>query len=61
MGGKVPDFSAAFACSSCHEAIDQRMIKDNERWYYMARALFRTIDFWFEEGLITAAGMRKTR
>lgn len=42
MGGKEHDISAAYACSACHEAIDQHKVKREWRWFYMGRALART-------------------
>lgn len=52
MGGKTDDWSACFACSSCHEALDQRKIPYDERWLYMGRAMRRTWDIWIRDGLI---------
>lgn len=58
MGGKAPDYSAAFACSACHEALDNRTIPPDERHLYMARAMVRTWAKWINKGLIVVSGMR---
>lgn len=47
MGMKASDLSACFACSSCHDAIDNRnagMLTDYEREWYMRRAQVRTLE-----------------
>ena len=52
MGSKAPDYSAAFACSGCHEALDQWLIPRDERYLYMGRAQKRTMDVWVRTGVI---------
>jgi hypothetical protein len=52
VANKGDDFHACFACSACHEHMDQH------RWHgnmatYQFRALQRTIKFWFDEGILT--------
>lgn len=46
MGGKEDDDSSAvYACAACHDAMDRRVrcheFEEN-RWFYIARALVRT-------------------
>lgn len=50
MGNKSPDWWAGFGCSSCHEAIDNHKVDDeNEAWM---RAIFRTQNIMIGKGLI---------
>lgn len=50
MGSKTNDTSAAFACSACHEALDQYRISDRD--YYKGRALARTVEAWIRQGVL---------
>jgi hypothetical protein len=52
MGGKANDYSACFACSACHDFLDQRRVIGEERYLYMGRAMARTIDVWMRTGVI---------
>lgn len=52
VGNKSPDWSAAFGCSSCHEAIDRHRLPRVEEEFYLRRALQRTWAIWIEKGLI---------
>ena len=57
MGNKSDDWHAAFACSACHDALDQRRIRPIESmWFYCHRALQRTHKIWRDMGLIQIAG-----
>ena len=56
MAGKSDDFSACFACSSCHEAIDRHEIDPLYRSDILARALVRTQKIWFNTGLLVVSG-----
>lgn len=61
MGKKSDDISAAFACSSCHDAIDGRA-KCSEyqehKYFYNHRAMVRTWRRWVDEGLIMIKGLK---
>ena len=50
MGNKSDDWHAVFACSACHEALDQKVWAVD---WYILRGLQRTQRFWFEHGLLT--------
>ncbi len=55
MGMKASDLSACFACSSCHDAIDNRnagMLTDYEREWYMRRAQVRTLERLVSKGVV---------
>lgn len=52
MGGKTHDISVAYACSGCHSALDAHLVADDERYYYMARGLVRTLAKLIEQGVI---------
>jgi hypothetical protein len=55
MGGKSPDISAAFGCSSCHEWLDQNKGSELDRLFYTRRAIIRTQLHWINEGLLVVA------
>jgi Protein of unknown function (DUF1364) len=58
MANKGDDYHAVFACSACHEAMDNhRLIDGGDE--YMLRALQRTQKFWFDEGLIVVEARAK--
>lgn len=57
MGMKGPDMIAAFACSSCHGAIDGRSSGKAEEGD-LIRALAETQLKWLAMGLITIKGMK---
>ena len=45
IGKKADDISSCYACSSCHDAIDRRVINEEfeeHREWYMRRAMVRT-------------------
>lgn len=52
-GIKSPDFSAAFACSACHDHFDQRRLSKGDSNFYALRGLQRTQAKWVEMGLLT--------
>jgi len=63
MAKKSDDISAAYSCSSCHDAVDRRRQAcwneddvcefENHREWYMRRAMYRTIKRAIELGIIT--------
>jgi len=57
MGNKADDWSAAFACDKCHEAIDQHRLPVEEERFYCLRALQRTWRRWVARGLIVVTGL----
>ena len=64
MGNKADDWSAAFSCDRCHEAIDQHRLPRSDELFYMLRGLQRTWQRWIERGLIILPadlGAAKTR
>jgi len=61
MGNKALDFSAAFGCSSCHEAIDQHWLPREEELFYCLRAMQRTIRFWIAWGYMVIPCVLNTR
>ena len=55
MGNKSPDLgSMGYACSDCHAALDERSgaFWKDDPYYYMLRALQRTIKVMQDDGLI---------
>ncbi|WP_271270507.1 DUF1364 domain-containing protein [Aliamphritea hakodatensis] len=59
MGLKADDISACFACSACHDVIDNRSsirISNEDREFYMRRAQNRTLNIWVDMGLVTVKG-----
>ncbi|PSJ60801.1 nuclease domain-containing protein [Pseudaminobacter soli (ex Li et al. 2025)] len=52
MGNKAADYSAGFACFSCHEAIDQHRLSKLDELFYSLRAMQRTWAHWIKSGLI---------
>lgn len=57
MGNKSHDFLAAFACSACHDAIDNnRKSLIGLRHYYWLDALKRQWVWWVEHGYIVIPG-----
>lgn len=55
-GNKSDDWNAAFACSACHDDIDQHRLSEWGELYYSFRALQRTQKIWRDMGLIVIAG-----
>lgn len=49
MGGKSDDFSACFACSSCHEWLDQHKGTTEDELFYTRRAMVRTWRIWIND------------
>ena len=52
---KSSDFSAGICCSNCHDAIDRRVESDEflgNKYFYLARSIVRTINFYFKNGII---------
>jgi hypothetical protein len=52
LSNKANDYSAAFACSACHEHFDQNRMSKEERATYALRGLQRTHAIWVELGLM---------
>lgn len=52
MGGKTDDISACFACSACHEWLDQHKGSRLDEIYYTRRAMVRTQRQWVAMGLL---------
>ncbi len=52
MGNKGDDWHAVFACSACHEMLDQNRTSFNWEFYVLS-ALRQTQRIWFEMGLMT--------
>jgi hypothetical protein len=53
LGGGV------IACSACHDAIDRRVINDDfedERFWYLLRAVQRTLDVLHKNGVVKVKG-----
>lgn len=64
LGNKADDWSAAFGCDRCHEAIDHHKLPIDQERFYVLRALQRTWRNWIERGLIVLPidmGKAKTR
>lgn len=57
---KADDFCACIACAACHDVIDRRgsawkQISDEDREFYLRRALVRTWRYWIQVGLVKVA------
>ena len=52
MGTKADDISACFACSSCHEWLDQHKGTEEDELFYTRRALVKTHIIWHQTGVI---------
>lgn len=52
VGNKADDYSAAFACSACHDAIDQHRLSREDELFFSLRALQRTQATWVRMGLM---------
>ena len=62
MGGKSSDLSAVHACSSCHDVMDRRVQSaefNTHKYYYINRALIRTLTLLHSAELITVKGVKK--
>lgn len=60
-GLKSTDLCAAFGCSSCHDAIDDRAHSDeyqDHKYFYNLRALVRTTTRLWEMGIISIKGAK---
>lgn len=62
-GLKPNDTAAVFGCKPCHDAIDRRPeapvhLSNEDRYFYIARAAFRTIEALHAMGLIVITGMK---
>lgn len=55
MAIKSPDTFAVYACSRCHEWLDQHKGSREERSWYSLRALDRTHRVMIESGLLVVA------
>lgn len=56
MGTKPNDTSGVYACSACHDVIDGRLCYsdfESHRWWYLCRALQRTMFRLVEKGVVT--------
>jgi hypothetical protein len=49
---KANDYSAAYGCFACHDAIDQHRLSKEDELFYCLRALQRTMRNWVSRGLI---------
>lgn len=49
MGNKGDDWHAVFACSACHDALDNRRLGDSEASYVLA-AIQQTQRIWYDNG-----------
>ena len=61
MGFKSTDLCAAYGCSDCHDAIDNRKLSEEYQEFkdfYNGRALIRTLTRFFELDLITIKGAK---
>jgi hypothetical protein len=60
VGRKSDDLSACFGCSSCHDALDRRSggLPDDEREFYMRRAMVRTWRILVDMGIIAIKGVK---
>lgn len=52
LGNKANDWSAAFGCSACHDAIDQHRMPRADELAYSLRAMQRTHAIWQSKGLM---------
>lgn len=52
LSNKANDWSAAFACSACHDAIDQHRLSKEDELFYCLRAMQRTQAVWIAKGLL---------
>lgn len=52
LANKANDFSAAFGCHACHDAIDQHRLSRADELAYSLRAMQRTLAIWVEKGLV---------
>ena len=59
MANKANDFSGAFGCQACHDAIDQHRLSKEDELFYSLRAMQRTQAYWIERGLISLPITRK--
>jgi hypothetical protein len=57
MGGKAPDYQAAYGCSNCHDLVDGRSYQGEyfdtaqiKMWFY--QAVIRTQEILVEKGLL---------
>jgi hypothetical protein len=53
VANKADDWSSAFGCDQCHEAIDQHRLSKEDELRTILRALQRTQRIWFVSGLMT--------
>ena len=51
MGGKTDDTSTVYGCSDCHTWLDQNKGSELDQLFYTRRALVRTTNRRFEQGL----------
>lgn len=52
VGNKANDYSAAFGCHACHDAIDQHRLSKEDELFFSLRAMQRTWAVWVNRGLI---------
>ena len=55
IGQKATDFSGAYGCSACHDAVDGRVNCDEffyHQHFYMRRAQTRTLERLYEKGIL---------
>jgi putative nuclease YbcO-like protein len=53
VANKADDWSSAFGCDQCHEAIDQHRLPKEDELRTILRAMQRTQRIWFVSGLMT--------
>lgn len=56
---KPDDTEVVFGCSACHDAIDRRSnvkLSNEDRYFYIARAAFRTIKILYEYDILIIRG-----
>lgn len=52
MATKASDLSAAYGCSACHYALDNRLVSDEEFLFYTRRGIVRTIHRLIDKGIL---------
>lgn len=60
MATKSDDWSAVFSCSTCHDCIDgcSKSISNEDKEFYMRRAMVRTWRKWVEMGFVVIKGLK---
>ncbi|WP_286237966.1 nuclease domain-containing protein [Neptuniibacter halophilus] len=58
MGMKGPDQISVYACSSCHDALDNRQPGHHISGWHMIHAIAETQGKMIEKGLVTVKGVK---